>query len=137
MTNLELITDALRELGVIDAFRQPTSEDAALALRKLNHLMADLENDGCYVGYFSQTSTSDDLPISDNDAASVLPLLAMSLSINFPSAVITPALPYMAENNRNRLLREAVKSNSQEVSLPGIVPLGSGQTHRSDILNGE
>lgn len=123
MTNLELITDALRELGVIDAFRDPSAEDAALGLRKLNQLMADLEADTVYLGYFAQTSVNDDLPLADGDAAAIVPVLAMSLSINFPSAVIPAALPFVADKNRSRLLREAVKSSAEESRLTNM-PLG-------------
>lgn len=125
MTNLDLIKDALREIGVIDAYRDPHPEDAALALRKLNQLMYSLEADTVYLGYFSQTSVNDDLPLSDADAAAIVPILAMSLTVNYPSARFPEMLPLTALDNRNRLLRDAVKAAAEVANLRNM-PLGDG-----------
>jgi hypothetical protein len=123
MTNLELITQALRKIGVIDAFRPASAEDAALGLQELNNLMADLEADTVDLGYFTQTSVNDDLPLDDRDSSAILPLLAVSLSGAFPSSTISPALAFQADKNRSRLLRDAVLASAQEQSLKNM-PLG-------------
>jgi hypothetical protein len=135
VTNLELITDALRELGVITPFQNPAAEHAALALRKLNQLMDLLARDTIDLGYFAQTDVNDECPMEDSDCNAVMPLLAMSLHTNFPAAEVPPTLPGMAENNRAQLLREAVKDNAEVASLTNI-PLGSARSGYN-ILTGE
>ena len=133
MTNNEFITDALRELGVIDAYQDPSAEDSALALRKLNALMLNLEGDTISLGYFPQTDVSADLPLSDADAAAVLPIFAMVLSINYPSAEVPPTLPAYADTCMSRLLRIAV-GDKREASSMNHLP---GGTQRGNILTGE
>lgn len=138
MLNIELITDALRDLGVMDAFKDaPEPEDAVLVLRRLNALMLDLEDDpGGSFGYFAQTDPNDELPLTDTDAAAIRPILAMALTVNFPSAQIPQTLPAMAANNMARLTRKAVLANAQEARLDNL-PRGSGQSYRGNILTGE
>lgn len=137
MNNIELIADALREIGVLDAAATaPNSEDGALGLRKLNALMSGLEDDGIDLGYFRQTDVNDELPLEDSDADTVLPLLAMTLSINFPAAQIPPTLPALAADNMRRLLRNAVLQNAQEASMTNL-PRGEGQGCNSNIITGE
>lgn len=136
MNNLELITDALRELGVLDRYRSPFPEDAALALRKLNVLMANMEGDGIDLGYFPQTDVNDELPLDDADAASILPIFAVAMKINFPSAQIPPELSGWAASNMSRLLRDAVLRNAEEASMSNL-PRGEGQRCNSRILTGE
>jgi len=124
MKNSELITDALREIGVIDAYTEPSSEAAASALRKLNSLMSSLKAETIELGYFSQTNASEDLPLSEDDALLIMPIFAMALTINYPSAQIPQTLPAWAASNHSRLLLNAVLGNAQEASLTNM-PLGS------------
>lgn len=138
MINLELITNALRDIGVLDAFKDaPEPEDAMLVLGRLNDLMLDLEDDQrISVGYFKQTDPNATLPLSDTDAAAIRPILAMALTINFPSAQVPGTLPAMAGNNMARLTRKAVLANAREASLSNL-PRGTGQSCRGSILTGE
>jgi len=136
VNNLDLITDALRELGVLDRYRSPVPEDASLALRKLNALMSNMEGDGIDLGYFPQTDVNDELPLDDDAAAAVLPIFAIALKINFPSAQIPPELSAWAGSNMQRLLRNAVLLNAQEASMSNL-PRGEGQGWRGNILTGE
>lgn len=137
MIGIELITDALREIGVLDALSDPNPEDATLSLRKLNTLMATLKRiERIDVGYFAQTDVNAELPISDDDAALIMPLLAMALKINFPSAIVPDALPAWAANCHSALVRDAVLENAQEALLTNL-PRGSAQCWRGNILTGE
>lgn len=135
MTNFELLTDALRELGVISPFQSPTAEYAALALRKLNQLMDLMQRDGIDLGYFVQTDVQAECPMQDSDCNIVMPILAMSLTINFPSAEVPPSLAGMALSNRQLLLRDAVLDNAEEASLSNL-PSGSAR-RGSSILTGQ
>lgn len=124
MTNIQFITDALRELGVIDAIQDPTPEDANLCLRVLNVLMMTLRRaDNIDLGYFPQTDVNVDLPISDEDASLVLPIFAMALSINFPSSQVPPGLPGWAQTSQSALILESVLLNMQEAKMTNL-PMG-------------
>lgn len=137
MLGIELITDALREIGVIDAYQDPSTEDAELCLRKLNTLVATLKRiDRIEFGYFPQTDVNAELPISDDDAALLMPIFAMAVKINFPAASISDALPAWAASCHASLVRDAVLENVQEANLNNL-PRGSGQRWRGNILTGE
>lgn len=136
MLCIELITKSYREIGVIDAVSEPNAEDAELALSKLNTLMAMLKRiDRIDLGYFPQDDVNAELPISDEDAEMIMPILALTLTINFPASVIPQTLPGMAEACKGALLRDAVLENAQEASLDNL-PRGSGQRCRGNILTG-
>jgi hypothetical protein len=135
MTNRELITTALRMIGVLDAHSSATAEDATLGLSELNDLMVDLEGQGAALGYPPQDNLSEDFPLSDQDAASVKPLLAMRLLTYFPSQQVPPALGMRAEEAGRRLLRDGVLSNLEEARLTNI-PLGEAYSDHGDIING-
>jgi hypothetical protein len=136
MTNRELITSALRMLGVLDADQSASAEDAALGLEQLNDLMLDLAGEGVDLGFPPQDSVSDDFPLDDTEAAAVKPLLAMQLFTYYPSARVPPTLPAKAETNKLRLLRDAVLSNMEEADMSNL-PGGEGKYYRGDILNGD
>jgi hypothetical protein len=136
MTNRELITSALRMLGVLDADQSASAEDAALGLEQLNDMMLDLAGEGVDLGFPPQDSVSDDFPLDDTEAAAVKPLLAMQLFTYYPSARLPPTLPAKAETNKLRLLRDAVLSNMEEADMSNL-PGGEGKYYRGDILNGD
>lgn len=136
MTNRELITSALRMLGVLDADQSASAEDAALGLEQLNDMMLDLAGEGVDLGFPPQDSVSDDFPLDDKEAAAVKPLLAMQLFTYYPSARLPPTLPAKAEANKLRLLRDAVLSNMEEADMSNL-PGGEGKYYRGDILNGD
>jgi hypothetical protein len=136
MTNRELITSALRMLGVLDADQSASAEDAALGLEQLNDLMLDLAGEGVDLGFPPQDNVSDDFPLDDTEAAAVKPLLAMQLFTYYPSARLPPTLPAKAETNKLRLLRDAVLSNMEEADMSNL-PGGEGKYYRGDILNGD
>ncbi len=137
MTNRELITAALRMLGVLDA-DSPTAppEDAALGLTELNDTMTDLLADGIDLGYPPQESVNDEFPLNEADTASIKPIFALRLRVYYPNAQPTIDLPARAQTCMQRLLRDAVLSNMQEASMTNI-PLGSAGRCGYDILNGE
>jgi hypothetical protein len=136
MTNRELITSALRMLGVLDADQSASAEDAALGLEQLNDMMLDMAGEGVDLGFPPQDSISDDFPLDDTEAAAVKPLLAMQLFTYYPSARLPPTLPAKAETNKLRLLRDAVLSNMEEADMSNL-PGGEGKYYHGDILNGD
>jgi hypothetical protein len=136
MTNRELITSALRMLSVLDSTESAAAEDAELGLETLNDTMSYLASEGVDLGYPPQDNVSDDFPLSESDTAAIKPVFAMNLFTFYPSAKLPPTLPRRAEDNRSRLIRDAVLSNMEEASLSNL-PRGAGCGNRGDILNGD
>jgi hypothetical protein len=63
VTNLQIISDALRSLNVINETETPSADQGSLCLRELNQMLAQWEVDGYVLGYFAQNVTSDTCPI--------------------------------------------------------------------------
>lgn len=64
-TNLEIITDALRAINVLDETETASAEQGVYCLRQLNQMLAAWEVDDIALGYFAQTSTAVTCPIPD------------------------------------------------------------------------
>jgi hypothetical protein len=135
-TNREVITTALRMLGVIDAHSSATAEDAALGLTELNDLMEDLAGDDIDLGYPPQDNLSEDFPLDASTTAAIKPLLAMYLLVHFPSQQVPPSLPIRAENAMKRLRRASVLANRETSSLTNM-PLGESGPGVYNILTDE
>jgi hypothetical protein len=135
-TNREVITTALRMLGVIDAHSSATAEDATLGLSELNDLMEDLAGDGIDLGYPPQDNLSEEFPLDDRTTAAIKPLLAMYLMVHFPSQQVPPSLPIRAEGAKKRLQRDGVLANMEEASLTNM-PLGETSPGVYNILTDE
>jgi hypothetical protein len=119
-TNREVITTALRMLGVIDGHSAATAEDAALGLTELNDLMEDLSGEGIDLGYPPQDNLSEDFP----------------MLVHFPSQQVPDALPIRAANSMKRLQRRAVLGTMEEASLTNM-PLGETSPGVYNILTDE
>lgn len=109
LTNADLIADALRELNVISEIATPSAEQYAHALRKLNQLMAKWLEDGIDLGYFPQTSPSDDCPINDYAELGVTLNLAIAVASNY-GATVSPELGIQAESAYATILRTAMNA---------------------------
>lgn len=122
MTNRDIVTAALRMLGVLDANETASFEDASLGLGELNDLMSSLSADGIDLGFPPQDSLQDDWPLSDEIGGQVKSMLALQLSAYYPSAM-SPALALRADRARSSLARDAVLENREEATT--AIPLGS------------
>jgi hypothetical protein len=135
-TNREVITTALRMLGVIDAHSSASAEDAALGLTELNDLMEDLAGDGIDLGYPPQDNLSEDFPLSSGVTSAIKPLLAMYLLTHFPSQQVPDSLPKRADKAHKRLQRDGVLATMEEASLTNM-PLGETSPGVYNILTDE
>lgn len=68
---IELITDSLRLVNVIDQNDAPTAEMGESALRMLNQLMRDWEEDGIRLGWVTVTDQDDTLALEEKDERAV------------------------------------------------------------------
>ena len=135
-TNREVVTDALREINVLDADETASPEDASLALREMNRMMALLAGDGVDLGFPPQDSLADDFPLDATAEAQVVPLLSLRLLKHFPSGRPSPSLLSDAEAAKSQLMRAAVLANMEEADMSNL-PGGEGKCYRGDILNGD
>lgn len=132
-TNRLVVTDALREINVLDADEDASPEDAGLALRELNRMMALMSGDGIDLGFPPQDSLSDDFPLDSTAEAQVIPLLARRLLKHFPAA--SPSLSLIDDANTalRQLQLTAALANIEESDMRHI-PLGEGRGNSSSIL---
>lgn len=71
MTAIDLITDALRLVNVIDQNDVPTAEMGENGLRSLNELMRDWEEDGIRLGWVTVNDQEDVLSLAERDERAV------------------------------------------------------------------
>jgi tail accessory factor len=131
ITNADLIADALRELNVISEIQTPSAEQYAHALRKLNQMMARWLEDGIDLGYFPQTSPSDDCPVNDYAELGVTLNLAIAVASNY-GATVSPELGISAENGYATILRTAMNA-ALPVNEMLTRPRSSGDGYMLDI----
>lgn len=88
ITVIELITDALCELNVIDVNEAPSAEQGVRALRRLNQMMMQWQVNGIRIGYYPQTDMDATVPIEIEDELGVTLNLAVSLAPSYGIEVI-------------------------------------------------
>lgn len=134
-TNVQVIDDALRLIGVIAETQTSSAEQGANALRKLNQLMETWAVDGIEVGYFAQTSTTATCPIPAWAERGVTARLAKALLADYPSAALSPDL-LDDEQNGVATIRRAVFYQNREPLDMSDMGLGEGHRIFADITNG-
>lgn len=132
-TNLEIITDALRELNVISEIATPSAEQGAHGLRKLNELLEAATEDGIDLGYYAQTSTTDDCPIPKWSERGVKAKLALELSTVYGGG-ITPELIAKIDDAWGQVVRKTAVEKMRPMDLN--ISLGEGHAVRVDITSG-
>lgn len=131
-TNVQIIDDALRALGVIAETQVSSAEQGTNALRKLNQLMEAWAAEGVEVGYFAQTATTDDCPIPAWAEKGVTSRLAKALLADYPSAVLSPDL-LDDEQNGVAVIRRVVHYQNREPLDMSHLGYGAGRRHVVDI----
>jgi hypothetical protein len=122
MTNLDLITGALRKLNVINEIATPSAEQGADCLEALNDMLAQWEADGISLQYFKQSSTTDAFPCQDYTVTGVRAALAIRVAGDF-SASVSTELAAEFDSGFATILRKAMTKQLPEASmshLPGV-----------------
>jgi hypothetical protein len=133
-TNIDLIADALRELGVITEIQTPSAEQGEHALRKLNQMMAEWKESGIDLQYFPQTLTSDPCPIPAYAESGVTCMLATRLASNY-GAQVSIELAASATMGHDTIVRTAVTRALPEGRMVNR-PCGEGDRYPGRILTG-
>jgi hypothetical protein len=131
MTNLELIGDALRALGILDESETPSAEQGLIGLRKLNQVMATwAETDLTFPSWFPQTDLSAAAPIPDWAELAVTSALAIVMATVYP-ADVSEELVSIAEASREIVLRKRL--NQQLLPVEAMTSQGTGNKSYSDF----
>jgi len=134
-TNIQVVSDALRLIGVIAETQPASAEQGENALRKLNQLMETWAVDGVEIGYFAQTSTTATCPIPAWAERGVTARLAKALLADYPSAQLSPDL-LDDEQNGVATIRRVVYYQTREPLDMSHIGLGEGSYDRVDITQG-
>lgn len=125
-TNLQIITDCLRALNVIDETETPSAEQGAHCLRQMNQMLATWKDaDGIDLGYFSQTSTAATCPIPEWAETGVYGKLALRVAKQFGASVSVETAA-LADEGYSTILRTLV-NQAREISDMSHLPRGSGR----------
>lgn len=135
-TNLQIITDALRGLGVVGETDTPSAEQGSTALRALNQTMEQMEVvDGIRLGWFNQTSTADTIPVPSWTETAVAYVLGLRLAPIY-GATLSPEFATVGASAYEGLLRTAINAKLQGLDMSH---LGLGEGIRAagfDITHG-
>lgn len=134
MLALEIVTDALRNIGVISETETPSAEQGADGVRKLNELMASLAEDGIDLGWPQIADTSVSVSIPLGEVRTIKALLAINMAPIY-GAVVTEPVAAVAGAGYTRMLRNAMLLAQRPASL-WTVSHGEGSESTYDIQRG-
>lgn len=124
MTNLQLISDALRLINVISEIDTPSAEQGSHGLRRLNQMLEAWTEDDVQLGYFAQTSTGDPCPIPAWAERAVTSMLAIDLAPTY-GATISAELGAIAGDAYGSLVRKCISEKNHQADMDHM-PAGSG-----------
>lgn len=135
ITNVDLVSDSLRELAVISEIQTPSAEQYAHAQRKLNQMMAKWIEDGLdFKSWFPQATSSDITPIPEYAELGVTLNLAIALASNY-GATVSMELAASAMSAYDTICRTLVTA---ALPLGRMLnrPCGEGDSYPGNILTG-
>jgi hypothetical protein len=134
MLALEIVTDALRNIGVISEIETPSAEQGADGVRKLNELMASLAEDGIDLGWVPIDDTGDTVVFPAGEVRSIKALLSANLAPIYGAEIPSPVAA-VAGSGYSRMLRNALILSQNAASL-STIHHGSGSVSNYDIERG-
>lgn len=123
-TNLVIIEDALRDIGVISEVDSASAEQGSYCLRKLNQFMEAWKEDSIKIGWFAQTSTADDIPIPDWAELGVTATLSIVVAPNY-GATVSQELIAVADAAAGMILRKSLAESLTGADMSHL-PVGAG-----------
>lgn len=136
-TNVAIIANSLRLIGVIGETETPSAEQGAGALAALNQLMEAWSED-CELGYYAQSVMSAACPVPAWAEAGVISKLAIRLLADYPSQTQTAYLSDESINGIGLIRRKSMTDKLRGANM-NHMPMGEGQwpTSRARILTGD
>lgn len=124
-TNLQVITDCLRSLNVIDETETPSAEQGAHCLRQLNQMLATWKDaDGVDLGYFEQSNTAATCPVPAWAETGVYGKLALRVAKHFGASVSVETAA-LADDGYSTILRVIANQKLEGADMSHL-PMGSG-----------
>lgn len=133
-TNLQIVTDALRSIGVLDETETPSAEQGSYCLRQLNQMMALWDVEDVTLGYFAQSSTADTCPIPDWAEQGVWGKLALKVASHFGAQVPIGTVA-SADEGYTVILRTLINMRLEGSDMSHM-PAGTGRLRGFNILTG-
>jgi hypothetical protein len=117
-TVIQLLTDALRLVNIINSNQSPSAEQGIQALHVLNEMMADVQADGLQMGWYpiADADIATEAPISDEDIRSVKWCLGLELCPYFGIEPL-PQHQTNAQDAYTRLAKRKVLYLETDVSM--------------------
>ena len=122
-TMIEIVEDALEEIGVKTAEISLTSDELQSGIRRVNDMLAEWSDLGLTPGYIEVLNGVDTLNVDRNAISAIKYNLAIRLSPSYQKP-ITQALAMLASETKSALETSAVFIG--DVAFPDTLPLGSG-----------
>jgi len=132
-TNLEIITDALRLLGVVSESETPSPEQGAHALRRLNRMIEQWTENDIELGYFAQSNTTDTCPIPLWAERGVISKLAQDLRAVYPSSSLEASVFDDSQNGFGTIARRSLLDKLKPSDMSHM-PAGEGHYCGLSIL---
>lgn len=130
ITNIQLITDALLEIGVINESETPSAEQGQQALRKLNQMMEALEEEGINLGWHEQPAADiqETAPLPPYAENGITLKLALALAPSYGGAAsVSPTLAADMLEAWAPIERKAALNNLKERRMDNM-PSSQGGT---------
>ena len=122
--SLDIITGALRHLGIVAAEAPLSAEEIRDGLEELNDMGSEWEVTGLPTGFEPTNDINKELAVPREYLGAFKSNLAVRLAPQFARAV-SPALLQLATTTLNAMMTNIVFSDD-EVSYPSTLPIGSG-----------
>ena len=125
ITNKQLITDALRDINVLNEMQSLPAEMGKESLRRLNQMMEEWKEDGVDFGYFGQTLTTATCPIPDWAEGGITAKLSLKLAPKYGATISIETASNIREDV-NRVIRKAISERLDNTNMDHY-PVGLGQ----------
>jgi hypothetical protein len=122
-TATQIISGALKLLGVRAAESPITAVELQDGLEALNDMGAEWEEDGIRIGFEPVTDATADLGIPRSSVSAFKANLAIRIAPEY-SRIVSPALAKLGDDTMDALTKSVVFIGN--VQYPGTLPLGSG-----------
>ncbi len=124
-TGADIVTAALRKLGIRTAESPLTASELADGLSEMNDMLAKWEGKGINFGFDPISSAADTVEAPGSAIAAIKSNLSIRLAPDY-SRIVSQTLKDQAEKDYNDLLTSEYGPNT--VEFPDTLPLGSGNT---------
>lgn len=128
-TNVSLITDSLRLLGVIAEGETPDANQGSQGLARLNRMMEAWTEIDIDLGWFEQSSTTGTAPVPKWAERGIISKLAQDLQAFYPSSSLVPWVMDDQMNGFGIIQRKGLVEHLKTADMTHM-PMGEGRFRR-------